>query len=162
MLDPFGKRAESLIREEFGDLLALLERVPSAISVEEPISLVSWMLESENPPQELVEVDNLEELRDLFKFYALLGAASISPYGLEAEVVKRATLRLYSERIKASKNLSETMLPVVPVGENEIPHNDLNILERRMDRNLSPEEKEKLKIKYKIPIKDLLNLWGAL
>ncbi len=80
MLDPFGKRAESLIREEFGgDLLALLERVPSAISVEEPISLVSWMLESENPPQELVEVDNLEELRDLFKFYALLGAASISP-----------------------------------------------------------------------------------
>lgn len=79
------------------------------------------MLESENPPQELVEVDNLEELRDLFKFYALLGAASISPYGLEAEVVKRATLRLYSERIKASKNLSETMLPVVPVGENEIP-----------------------------------------
>ncbi|MBP1911598.1 DNA primase large subunit PriL [Thermococcus stetteri] len=159
MLDPFGKRAESLIREEFGDLMAFLERIPSSVSIDEPIALVSWLLESENPPQELIKVEGLEELRDLFRFYALLGAASISPYGLEAEIVKRTALRLYSERIKASKSLDETMLTVMPMEENEIPHTDLNILERRMDRHISPEERERLEIKYKMPLKDFLNLW---
>lgn len=48
MFDFFGKRVESFIREEFGDLLVFLEWVFFVILVEELISLVSWMFELEN------------------------------------------------------------------------------------------------------------------
>lgn len=97
----------------------------------------------------------------MFKFYVFFGVVFIFFYGFEVEVVKRVILWLYFERIKVFKNFSEIMLFVVFVGENEIFYNDLNIFERRMDRNLFFEEKEKLKIKYKIFIKDFLNLWGS-
>jgi DNA primase large subunit len=159
MGDPFGKRAEELIRGEFGDILTLLESIPNAISPDEPLRLVDWILTSDEPPERLIEVNGLDELRDLFMFYALLGAASISPYGLEAEIVKRASSRLYLARIKSGKSLDNTVLSVEPVGEGEIPTRDLNILERRMDRHLSPEEREKLRIRYKIHLRDFLNLW---
>ena len=44
MKDPFGKRAEDLIRREFGDILTLLEVIPNSINPEEPLSLVEWMV----------------------------------------------------------------------------------------------------------------------
>jgi DNA primase large subunit len=74
MPDPFGRDAQELIRREFGDVLTLLESIPFSISPEDALSLVNWMLESKEPPDELITVDPLEELKDLFRFYALLGS----------------------------------------------------------------------------------------
>jgi len=71
MKDPFGKDAETLVRREFGDLLTLLQSIPSSVGLGDAIELVEWMLKSKEPPGELLTVDPLEELRDLFRFYAL-------------------------------------------------------------------------------------------
>ncbi|WP_457742683.1 DNA primase large subunit PriL [Thermococcus sp.] len=157
MLDPFGREAQELIRREFGDVLSLLERIPSSIDPKETLTLVRWVLSSETPPKELIEIKGIESLKDLFRFYALLGALAFSPYGLEAELVKRATSKLYLERIKSRNTLEETLLKVeAPSG---IPERDRKILEKVMDRSLPEEDREKLRLKYRIHLREFLELW---
>ena len=157
MSDPFGREAQELIRREFGDVLTLLERIPSSISVDEALSLVGWMLKSNEPPGELLRTDPLEELRDLFRFYALLGALAFSPYGIEAEFVKKATAKLYRARIESKGSLEGSLLRIEPA--EGIPERDRKILERAMDRSLPEEEREKLKLKYRMHLSEFLELW---
>ncbi|WP_297064200.1 DNA primase large subunit PriL [Thermococcus sp.] len=157
MLDPFGREAQELIRREFGDLLVLLEKIPGSVSLGEALSLVRWMLESKEPPEELLTVDSLDELMDLFRFYALLGALAFSPYGLEVEFVREATSKLYRARIERKRSLEESLLKVKPA--EGIPERDRKILERAMDRSLPEEEREKLRLKYRIPLSEFIGLW---
>jgi len=157
MPDPFGREAQELIRREFGDVLTLLEKIPSSIGPEEALSLVGWMLESKEPPEELLTVDPLEELRDLFRFYALLGALAFSPYGIEAEFVKKAAAKLYRARIERGGSLEGSLLKIEPAAG--IPERDRKILERAMDRSLPEDERERLRLKYRMHLSGFLELW---
>ncbi|WP_456422945.1 DNA primase large subunit PriL [Thermococcus sp.] len=159
MPDPFGRDAQELIKREFGDVLTLLERIPSSISSEEALSLVSWMLKSKEPPEKLLNVDPLEELKDLFRFYALLGALAFSPYGLETEFVRQATTKLYRARIERKGSLDGSLLRIEPPGE--IPDRDRRILERAMDRSLPEEERERLRLKHRMHLSEFLELWDG-
>jgi len=159
MPDPFGREAQELIRREFGDILTLLERIPSSISIDEALSLVKWMTESSEPPTELLRVDTFEELRDLFRFYALLGALAFSPYGIEAEFVRKATAKLYRARIERMGSLEGSILEIEPA--EGIPEKDRKILERAMDRSLPEEERARLRIKYKVKLSRFIELWDG-
>ena len=158
MKDPFGKDAERLIREEFGDLLTLLQRIPSSVGVEDALELVRWILNSEEPPGELIERQPLEEVRDTFRFYALLGALALSPYGAELELVEKATVKLYRKRLEGS-DLSSTMLEIEEAGREEIPERDRKILEKPMDRSVDPAERERRKLRYRMHLSEFLKLW---
>lgn len=159
MPDPFGREAQKLIRREFGDILTLLERIPSSIGVDEALSLVRWMTESSEPPAELLKVDTLEELRDLFRFYALLGALAFSPYGIEAEFVRKATSKLYRARIERKDSLEGSLLEIEPA--EGIPERDRKIIEKAMDKSLPEEERARLRIKYRMHLSRFLELWDG-
>ena len=154
MLDPFGSRARELVKE-LGGIKTVLERIPSYISPDHAIKRVSW-LKSGKIPEDIVGMD---DSTDLMTFYALLGALAFSPYGLEAELVKDANLKIYSERIKRSQDISELSIPLETAEKNEIPSKDAFILERRGEKNLGPEQKDELRLRYKIPLSDFLGLW---
>ena len=155
MLDPFGDKAKRIVKEEFGGITELLSIIPSYVGIDQAIERVSWIT-SGNPPEELLE---LGDVKDILTFYALLGALAFSPYGMEMELVKEANLRIYSMRIERSGKLDSTSLPLEVAEEGEIPQRDRSILERTHHTELPPEEKEKLKLRYKIHLGKFLSLW---
>ncbi|WP_297497533.1 DNA primase large subunit PriL [Thermococcus sp.] len=160
MKDPFGKDAERLIREEFGDLLTLLQRIPLSVSVDDVLTLVAWVLASEEPPEKLLRRSPLEETKDVFRFYALLGALALSPYGIELELVEKALVKLYGKRLKGS-DLSGTMLMVEEIQTGEVPERDRKILEKPMDKNVDPSERERRKLRYRMRLAEFLTLWDG-
>ncbi|WP_297071125.1 DNA primase large subunit PriL [Thermococcus sp.] len=156
MLDPFGSRARELVKE-LGGIKAVLERIPSYIVLDHALRRVSWY-KSGRVPDDVVTVD---DLTDILTFYALLGALAFSPYGLEAELVKEANLKIYSKRIARSEGLTELSLPVEITDKNEIPVKDTFILEKRGERNLDPERKRGLELKYKVHLSSFLEFWDG-
>ncbi|WP_297436151.1 DNA primase large subunit PriL [Thermococcus sp.] len=154
MLDPFGSRARELVKE-LGGIEAVLERIPSYVAPDRALRRVSWLRSGEMPD----DVFEMDDLMDLMTFYALLGALVFSPYGLEGELVKDANMRIYEERIKRNQNLAELSIPLKTTDKNEIPPKDAFILERRGEGNLGPEQKEELRLKYKLHLSNFLELW---
>ncbi|AEH25317.1 DNA primase large subunit PriL [Pyrococcus yayanosii] len=123
MLDPFGRKARELL-EEFRSLNEFLLAIPNFVDKSEVLERVSW-LKSSKVPEKILKMD---DLKDLATFYALLGALAHSPYGLELELVRKANLAIYRERIRASKEVSvgELALPLEPV--DNVPERDVKIL----------------------------------
>ncbi len=156
MLDPFGERARRIIEDEFGGVEELLAVIPSYAGPDEVLERVRW-LDSGDVPGELLELD---DVRDLLTFYALLGALAFSPYGLEMELVKEASIRLYSLRMERSGALEEVH-GIERADENEIPRRDRVILERTHYRELSEEEKRRLRRTYKVHLSRFLALWDG-
>ncbi len=157
MLDPFGEGARRIIEGEFGGVEELLKVIPSYTGLDEVLERIKW-LESGEVPEEVLEVD---DVRDLLTFYALLGALAFSPYGLEMELVKEASVRLYSLRIEKSGALAEEVHGIERASESEIPRRDRTILERTNYRELSEEEKRRLKLAYKVHLSRFLPLWDG-
>ncbi|NJE26173.1 DNA primase large subunit PriL [Thermococcus sp. MV5] len=153
MLDPFGKRAQEILKE-FGSINDLLEVIPNYIGIDIVLERVKW-LKSEKIPQHVLRLD---EWKDLISFYALLGALAFSPYGLEMELVKEANLRIYLAKIEKSRNFEGLALPMEKVQTDELPRKDRTILEKSLHEELPSEEKEKYLLQYKIALKDFLML----
>ncbi len=155
MLDPFGPIAKELVRE-IGGINELLMLIPSYVSIDEAMERVVWLKNGQLP----LELLKLADLEDLMGFYALLGALTFSPYGLEMEVVKEANERIYSKRIsKYGIDNHGISLPLLSFDDEEILEKDRIILEKRLHDEISPEEREKLRLKYKMHIGDVLLLW---
>ncbi len=157
MLDPFGAEARRLVKEEFGGITELLMIIPSYVGLEAALERVKWVNSGEIPK----EVLELSGVRDLLTFYALLGALAFSPYGLEMELVKETNLRIYSARVERAKTLEGTSVPLETVGEGEIPERDRVILERTHHTELSPEERRKLRLEYRLSLSKFLELWDG-
>ncbi|NJE08212.1 DNA primase large subunit PriL [Thermococcus sp. M39] len=153
MLDPFGKRAREILKE-FENINSFLEIIPTYLDINLALERVVW-LKDNVIPRYILDTD---DLKDLMGFYALLGALAFSPYGFEMELVKEANLRIYLTRIEKSKNFEELSLSIEPVSENEIPQRDLTIIEKRLHSEISPEERDRIALKYKIKLKDFLSL----
>lgn len=152
MLDPFGRRAREII-SEFGGIEEFLLKIPEYIDLDEPIRRVSWKGE---PPEELF---SMEDWRDLMTFYALLGALALSPYGFEMELVRDRNAEVYLRRIQKSSDLEGLSLRVRTLREDEIPKRDRLILEKLGHRELGEEEREKLRVAYKMWLRHFLPLW---
>ncbi|RLF75204.1 DNA primase, partial [Thermococci archaeon] len=75
MIDPFGKRAREVL-DEFESMDNFLRIIPSYMSIDAALERVKWIKEGRIPEY----VINLDDLRDLMGFYALLGALAFSPY----------------------------------------------------------------------------------
>nr|CCE69559.1 TPA: DNA primase large subunit [Pyrococcus abyssi GE5] len=73
---------------------------------------------------------DIEDIKDLAQFYALLGALSYSPYGLELELVKKANILLYSERIRREKEIRPEEISLRINKAIEFPIDDLKKIER--------------------------------
>jgi DNA primase large subunit len=71
--------------------------------------------------------------------------------------VRRATTKLYRARIERKGSLEGSLLRIEP--GREIPDRDRKILERSMDRNLPEEEREKLRLRYRMHLSEFLELW---
>ncbi len=155
MLDPFGKRAKALVKE-LGGINELLLRIPSYVGIDEVMERITWLKRGKVPP----EIWGLSDLDDLMSFYALLGALAFSPYGLEMEIVKEANVKIYSDRIsKQGIDYREISLPLVSFNEDEIPERDRVIIEKRLHGEISSEEKERLRLKYKMHMGEMLQFW---
>ena len=152
MLDPFGKKARKII-EDFGGIEAFLERIPGYIGIDEVLERVTWDGE---PPEEVL---NAEEWRDLMTFYALLGALALSPYGFEMELVRDKNAEIYLAKLRNAENLEETSLHVKRISEGEIPEKDRLILEKSRHKELSEEDRRKLRIEYKMWLSHFILLW---
>ncbi|MDI3475790.1 MAG: primase large subunit [Thermococcaceae archaeon] len=153
MLDPFGEEAKRIVRE-FGGIEALLERIPRYVGIDIVLERVKqW--EGEIPERIL----NMTPHEDVMSFYALLGALAFSPYGAEMELVKRTNARIYRERIKRSGEITGISIPLKKIGKGEIPDRDRVILEKPRHEEITEEEREKLKLKYKMSLPSFLRLW---
>ena len=155
MLDPFGLKAKGIVKDEFGGITELLTIIPSYVGLDAALKRVRW-IKSGKPPENLIELD---DVRDILTFYALLGALAFSPYGLEMELVKEASIGLYSARIERTGSLEGTSVPIETVGGGDVPARDRAILERTHHTELSSEEREKLKLEYRIHLSKFLKLW---
>lgn len=155
MLDPFGGEARRIIETEFGGIEELLGVIPAYVEEEEVLGRVTW-IKSGELPEGLLELD---DIRDILTFYALLGALAFSPYGMEMELVKEASLRLYLERIRKRGSLDGISVPLEGAGGDEIPRRDRTILERTNYREMSEEERRRLKLLYRIRLGEFLKLW---
>jgi len=153
MIDPFGKRAREVL-DEFESMDNFLRIIPSYMSIDAALERVKWIKEGRIPEY----VINLDDLRDLMGFYALLGALAFSPYGLEMELVKKANLEIYRKKISKEFDVEELALPVDKVERGEIPREDEVILEKLLYEALPEEEKRKFALRYKIHLKNLLSL----
>ncbi|AHF81051.1 DNA primase large subunit PriL [Thermococcus paralvinellae] len=153
MLDPFGKRAREILKE-FENINNFLEIIPTYLDINLALERIIW-LKSDVIPGYIL---NADDLKDLMGFYALLGALAFSPYGFEMELVKEANLRIYLARIERTKNFEELSLSIELAPENEIPQRDLTIIEKRLHSEISPEERDRIALKYKIKLKDFLSL----
>lgn len=153
MLDPFGRRAQELLNE-FDTINELLEIIPNYLDIELALERVRWVNTGRIPDYLLT----LNDWKDLISFYALLGALAFSPYGVEMELVKEANLKIYLRKIESSENFEELALPLEKPPENEIPKRDKTIIEKTLHEELPPEEKDKIILKYKIPLKEFLSL----
>lgn len=157
MLDPFGDRAKRLVKEEFGGISELLSIIPSYVGIDQAIERVSWVKSGEIPE----EILGLGDVQDLLTFYALLGALAFSPYGIEMELVKESNARIYSERLRRAGRIRGTSIALESVDAAEIPTRDRTILERTHHQELPAGERERLRLKYKIPLGKLLELWDG-
>jgi DNA primase large subunit len=157
MLDPFGPKAKRLVKEEFGGITELLAIIPSYTGIDAALDRVTWLKSGEIPP----ELIDLDDIRDLLTFYALIGALAFSPYGLEMELVKEASVKLYLTKIERAGTLEGTSVPLEPVQRGNVPERDLAILERTHYTELSPEEKMNLQLKYRIHLSKFLELWDG-
>ncbi|ALM75801.1 DNA primase large subunit PriL [Thermococcus barophilus] len=153
MLDPFGKKARELLKE-FEDINSFLEIIPTYLDINLALERVKWLKNGAIPEYIL----NANDWKDLMGFYALLGALAFSPYGFEMELVKEANLKIYLTRIEKTKNFEELSISIEPVADNEIPQRDLTIIEKRLYSEISPEDREKITLKYKVKLKDFLSL----
>ncbi len=151
ILDPFGGRASEII-DEFGGLNALFSVIPDYVSHDEAIRRISW---NERPPEDVIRMSDVE---DVLTFYALLGALSVRPYGAEVEEVIKKNSAIYLARIERTGAFGqETGLEAVKSGG--IPPRDAFILERRGVRGLAPEDRESLRISYRLHLSKFLKLW---
>ncbi|NJE11095.1 DNA primase large subunit PriL [Thermococcus sp. MAR1] len=157
MLDPFGDRAKRLVKEEFGGISELLSIIPSYVGIDQAIERVSWVKSGEIPE----EILGLGDVQDLLTFYALLGALAFSPYGIEMELVKESNARIYSARLRRAGRIRGTSIALEGVDANEIPPRDRTILERTHHQELPPQERERFRLKYKIPLGKFLELWDG-
>jgi len=155
MLDPFGGEARRIIETEFGGIEELLGVIPAYVEEEEVLGRITW-IKSGELPEGLLELD---DIRDILTFYALLGALAFSPYGMEMELVKEASLRLYLERIRKRGSLDGISVPLERAGGDEIPGRDRTILERTNYREMSEEERRRLRLSYRIRLGEFLKLW---
>ncbi len=153
MLDPFGKRAKELLKE-FENINNFLDVIPNYLDINLALERVNWLKDGIVPEYIL----NANDWKDIMGFYALLGALAFSPYGFEMELVKEANLKIYLTRIEKNRDFEELSLHIEPVTEDEIPQRDLTIIEKRLHSEISPEDKEKLALKYKIKLKEFLSL----
>ncbi|NPA48004.1 MAG: DNA primase large subunit PriL [Thermococci archaeon] len=151
MLDPFGGRAAEII-EEFGGLMKTLMIIPDYVDPDEVIKRVSW---EDKPPDELIDMNDIE---DVLGFYALLGALSIKPYGFEVEEVMKRNAEIYLHRIRLVGRF-DGAAGIEAVGREDLPSRDAFILERRGLRGVTPEERENLRIAYRIHLSDFLKFW---
>ncbi|NJE62196.1 DNA primase large subunit PriL [Thermococcus sp. 21S7] len=157
MLDPFGDEARRLVRDEFGGISELLSIIPSYVGIDQAIERVSWVKSGEIPE----EILGLGDVQDLLTFYALLGALAFSPYGIEMELVKESNTRIYSERLRRAGRIRGTAIALESVDADEIPARDRTILERTHHQELPPGERERLRLRYRIPLGKLLELWDG-
>jgi len=157
MLDPFGDRAKRLVKEEFGGISELLSIIPSYVGIDQAIERVSWVKSGEIPE----EILGLGDVQDLLTFYALLGALAFSPYGIEMELVKESNAKIYFERLRRAGRIRGTSIALESVDAAEIPTRDRTILERTHHQELPAGERERLRLKYKIPLGKLLELWDG-
>ncbi len=153
MMDPFGAWAREIIGE-FGGIEDFLMKIPMYTTVDEALERITW---EDEPPEEVVELD---DIKDLMSFYALLGALSHSPYGLEMELVRDKNLVIYVKRL--SKGPFEGLsINVRGVKKGEIPEKDRLILEKLRYREIGDEERERLRIGYKMWLRHFLPLWDG-
>lgn len=157
MLDPFGDKAKKLVKNEFGGIHELLLLIPSYVGIDQAIERVSW-IKTGKVPQDVLEMNDVQ---DLLTFYALLGALAFSPYGIEMELVKDSSAKLYLERIKRAKKIEESSIELKEVGIGEIPERDRIILERTHHSELPPEERERFRLRYKMTLGRFLELWDG-
>ncbi|WP_297092704.1 DNA primase large subunit PriL [Thermococcus sp.] len=155
MLDPFGDKAKRLVKEEFGGITELLSIIPSYVGIEQALERVSWVKSGEVPR----DVLDMGDVQDLLTFYALLGALAFSPYGIEMELVKEANSKIYSERLRRAGRISGTAVELRTVREGDIPPRDRTILERTHHHELPPDERERLRLRYKVHLGKFLELW---
>ncbi|ASJ10255.1 DNA primase [Thermococcus sp. P6] len=155
MLDPFGDKARRLVEEEFGGISRLLSVIPSYVEMKDALKRVSWV-GSGKIPEDLVEMDDVQ---DLLTFYALLGALAFAPYGIEMELVKEASLRLYSERLRRAGEIGGTSMGLEKTVKEEIPPRDRAIIERTHHREIPPAEREAMRLKYRMHLGRFLELW---
>ncbi|ASJ15867.1 DNA primase [Thermococcus chitonophagus] len=125
MLDPFSERAKDLLKE-FGSINEFMNAIPNIVTIEEVVGRLKVIKYKENTNKFM----DVQDIRDLAQFYALLGALAFSPYGLELELVKKANLIIYSERIRRAEKIrpEEISLPIQLAVE--FPVNDIKVLER--------------------------------
>ena len=154
MLDPFGREAKRIVRE-LGGIEALLKRIARYVEMENALKRV-MLLDQENIPEDILEMSDHD---DILTFYALLGALAFSPYGIEMELVRRSNAKIYRERIKRSGSVSGLTVPLEPTKGTEIPERDRTILEKSLHGEISEEEREKYRLKYRIKLSSFLRLW---
>ncbi|ASI99512.1 DNA primase large subunit PriL [Thermococcus celer] len=157
MLDPFGDEAKRLVKEEFGGIMELLAVIPSYVEMDVVLRRISWV-ESGEIPRDVLEMGDVQ---DLLTFYALIGALAFSPYGIEMELVKEANSRIYSERLRRAGTISGTTLELTTVGDDEIPRRDRTVLERTGHQEIPQDERERMRLTYKIPLGRFLELWDG-
>ncbi|ASJ11526.1 DNA primase large subunit PriL [Thermococcus thioreducens] len=155
MLDPFSDKAKRLVKEEFGGITELLLIIPSYVGIDQALERVLWVKSGEMP-RDLLEMGDIQ---DLLTFYALLGALAFSPYGIEMELVKEANSRIYAKRLRRAGRISGTATELRTVDAGEIPSRDRTILERTHHHELPPDERDKLRLRYKIHLGKFLELW---
>ncbi|AEC51629.1 DNA primase large subunit [Pyrococcus sp. NA2] len=125
MLDPFSESAKELLKG-FGSVNEFLDAIPKIVSVDEVIDRVK-VVKDKTLLEKFLELENI---KDLAQFYALLGALAFSPYGLELEIVKKANLAIYSERIKRKKDIRPEEISLNINTAVEFPTDDVKKIER--------------------------------
>ena len=156
MLDPFGRDAKRIVRE-LGGIESLLNRIARYVDMELPLKRVE-LFDAESIPEDVLTMSDHE---DIMTFYALLGALAFSPYGIEMELVRRSNLRIYSERIRRSGDVSGLSIPLEQTKRLDIPERDRTILERSLHGELGEEERKKRMLKYRIKLSSFLRLWDG-
>ncbi len=153
ILDPFGERAKEII-SEFGGIEGMMDVIPDYVSIDDALARISW---KDSIPDRVI---NMGDVEDILSFYALLGALSLKPYGLELEVVKRKNMNVYLRRIEIAGRF-DSAIGMGIVKEGEIPKRDLFILERRGIRGLPSEELDRIRISYRLHLSDFLRFWDG-
>jgi len=125
MLDPFSEKAKELLKG-FGSINDFMDAIPKIVSVDDVIERIR-VVKNEKLIDKFLDQDNV---MDLAQFYALLGALSYSPYGIELELVKKANLIIYSERLKRKKEIKPEEISIDVSTAIEFPTEDVRKIER--------------------------------
>ncbi|AFK21866.1 DNA primase large subunit PriL [Pyrococcus sp. ST04] len=146
MLDPFSETAKYLLKE-FGSINEFMSTIPKIIEIDEAIERLK-IVKNDSLIEKFLDI---QDIRDLAQFYALLGALAYSPYGFELELVKKANLKIYEERIKRVGKVKPEEISVNVNIATEFPTDDMKVLERVYGK--LPE--------YVIKLSDFLDLLPA-